>query len=151
MYLRGKGNCQSGSRLNTLWHISNGYRNEWTSRSHCNEMNWYATQKGLNFEAVKNGIKAFLRINFIMSINKLPSLEDYWSTDKCIRNRVIQNMMTRISFQSILQTFHFSNNDNYDKTDKSYKIHPFIEHRNKLFAESLPSNSPFQSVDEHMC
>ena len=53
-------------------------------------------------------------------------------------------------FQSILQNLHFSNNDNDDKTDKSYKIRPVIEHLNKVFAESL-LNSPFQSVDEHMC
>ena len=53
-------------------------------------------------------------------------------------------------FQSILQNLHFSNNDNDDKTDKSYKIRPVIEHLNKVFDESL-SNSPLQSVDKHMC
>ena len=53
--------------------------------------------------------------------------------------------MTRTRFQSILQNLHFSNNNNDDKTDKSYKICPVIEHLNKLFAESL-SNSPFQSA-----
>ena len=58
--------------------------------------------------------------------------------------------MARTRFQSILQNLHFSNNGNDDKTDKSYKIRPVIEHLNKVFAESL-SNSPFQSVDEHMC
>ena len=61
----------------------------------------------------------------------------------------IQNVMTRTRFQSILQNLHISNNDN-DKTEKSYKIRPAIEHLNKVFAESL-SNSPFQNVDEHMC
>ena len=50
----------------------------------------------------------------------------------------------------MLQNLHFSNNDNDDKTDKSYKIRLVIEHLNKVFAESL-SNSPVQSVDEHMC
>ena len=53
-------------------------------------------------------------------------------------------------FQSILQNLHFSNNDNDDKTDKSYKIRPVIEHLNKVFDESL-SNSPLQSADKHMC
>ena len=55
--------------------------------------------------------------------------------------------MTRTRFQFILQNFHFCNNDNDNKSDKSYKIRPVIEHLNKVFAESL-SNSPFQSVDE---
>ena len=31
-------------------------------------------------------MKAFLGINFIIGINKLPALEDYWSTDKCVGN-----------------------------------------------------------------
>ena len=114
------------------------------------ETNRYATQKGRNFETTEDVMKAFLEINFIMGINKLLSLEDYWLIDKCIRNEKIQDIMTRRMFQSILQNLHFSNNDNDSKTDKSYKIHPVIEHLNKLFAESR-SNSPFQSVDEHMC
>ena len=38
-----------------------------------------ATQKGRNFETTEDEMKAFLGINFIMGINKLPSLEDYWS------------------------------------------------------------------------
>ena len=107
------------------------------------ETNGYATQKGRNFETTEDEMKAFLGINFIVGIKKLPSLEDYWSTDKCIGNEKIQNVMTRTRFQSILQNLHFSNNDNDDKTYKSYKIRPVIEHLNKVFAESL-SNSPFQ-------
>ena len=77
-------------------------------------------------------------------------MEDYWSTDKWIGNEKIQKVMTRTRFQSILQNVHFSNNANDDKTDKSYKIHPVIEHLNEVFAESL-LNSLFQRVDEHMC
>ena len=42
------------------------------------ETNGYATQKGRNFETTEGEMKAFLGINFIMGINKLPSLEDYW-------------------------------------------------------------------------
>lgn len=39
-------------------------------------------------------MKTFLGINFIMDINKLPSLKDYWPTDKCIGNENIQKVMT---------------------------------------------------------
>ena len=114
------------------------------------ETNSYATQTGRDFETTEDEMKAFLEINVIMGINKLPSLEDYWSTDKYIRNEKIQGVMTRTRFQSILQNLHFSNNDNDNKTDKSYKICPVIGHLNKVFSGSL-SNSPFQSVDKHMC
>ena len=41
--------------------------------------------------------------------------------------------------------YHFPNNGNGNKTDKSYKFRLVIEHLNKAFAESL-LNSPFQSV-----
>ena len=59
--------------------------------------------------------------------------------------------MIKTRFQSILQTLHFSNNDNGNKTDRSYKIRPVIEHVNKAFAETL-SISPFQSDDDkRMC
>ena len=89
-------------------------------------------------------MKTFLGINFIMGIIKLLSLEDCWSTDKCVGNEKIQNVMARTRFQSILQNLHFSSKDNDDKTDKSYKIRPVIEHQNKVFAECL-SNNLFQS------
>ena len=114
------------------------------------ETNRYAAQKDRNFETMEDEKKAFLWINFILGMNKLPSLEGCWSTDKCIGNEKIQNIMTRTRLQSILQNLHFSSNNNDDKTNKSYKIHPVIEHLNKVFTERL-SNSPFQSVDEHMC
>ena len=114
------------------------------------ETNRYATQEGCNFETTKDEMKAFLGINFIMDINKVPSLEDYWSTGKCIRNEKMENIMTRTRFQFILHNLHFANNNNDNKTGKSYKIHPAIEYLNKLFAESL-SNSLSQNVDEHMC
>ena len=90
----------------------------------------YATRKGRNFETTEDEMKAFLGINFIMGINKLQSLEDCWSTDKCIGNEKIQNVMTRTRFQSILKNLHFSNNDNDDKVDKWHKVRPVIKHLN---------------------
>ena len=97
------------------------------------ELNRYTSQKGHNFETTEDEMKASIGINFTMGINKLPSLEDYWSTDKDIENEKIQN-----------------DNDDSDKIDKSYKIGPVIEHLKKIFAEIL-SNSPIQSIDKHMC
>ena len=67
------------------------------------ETNRYATQKGLNFKTTEDEMKVFRQMNFIMGIHKLPSLEDYWSTDKCIGNEKVQSVITRTRFQSILQ------------------------------------------------
>ena len=44
------------------------------------ETNRSPTQVGRNFETTDTDTKAFLGINFIMGINKSPSLEDCWST-----------------------------------------------------------------------
>ena len=41
------------------------------------ETNRYVTLKGCNFETMEDEMKAFLGINVIKGINKLPSLEDY--------------------------------------------------------------------------
>ena len=57
------------------------------------ETNRYTSQKGCNFETTEDEMKAFLGINFILGINKLPYLEDYWLTNKCLRNEKIQNVM----------------------------------------------------------
>ena len=114
------------------------------------EKNRYAIQNGCNFETTEDEMKEFLGINFIMGVNKLPSLEDYWSTDKFIGNEKIQNIMIKTRFQSILQNLHFSNNGNEDKIDKLYQIRPVIEYLNKVFAECM-LNSLFRSVDKHMC
>ena len=51
--------------------------------------NRYATHKGCNFETTEDEMKAFLGINFIMGINKLPSLQNSWSIDKCTDNENI--------------------------------------------------------------
>ena len=95
------------------------------------ETSKYTTQKGCTFETTEDEMKAFLGINLIMGINKLPSLEDHWSTGKCIGNEKIQDVMTRTRFQSILQNLHFSNNDNDDKADKWHKVRPVIKDLNK--------------------
>ena len=112
--------------------------------------NIYAIQKTCNFETTKDVMKAFVGINFIIGVIKLPSLVDYWSTDKCIINGKIQNAMTRTRFLSILHNFYVLNDHDDDKKDKSNKIRPVIKHPNKLFAESLP-NRLFQRVEEHIC
>ena len=45
------------------------------------ERHRYATQKGCKIETMEDEMKEFLGINFIIGINKIPSLEDYWCTE----------------------------------------------------------------------
>ena len=113
------------------------------------QTNLYATQKGRNFVTNDAEMKAFLGMNSIMSINKLPTIEHYWSTDRFIGNQALRDVMTKSRFKQILQNIHFSNNDTADKVDKGNKVRPLINHFNEAF-QSAMSNSSIQSIDEHM-
>ena len=44
-------------------------------------------------EVTKKELKGFLRINFVMAINKLPTIAEYWIVDNLIGNGGIQKTM----------------------------------------------------------
>ena len=61
----------------------------------------------------------------------------------------LENVMTRLRFESILRNLHFADNNSADKTDRGYKMKPIIDHLNEAFQSAL-SNLENQSIDEHM-
>ena len=81
----------------------------------------------------KGELKAFLGINFVMAINKLPTIFEYWRIDNLIGNDGIQNTMIQNCFCEILQNLHFEDNEKEDKTDKAFKMRPVIDHLNSSF------------------
>ena len=109
----------------------------------------YAHQDRRNFTVTREELKAFLGINFIMAINKLPTIAEYWRVDNPIGNDGFKNTMTRNHFCEILQNSHFADNRNGDKIDKAFKMRPVIDHLNLKFSEVL-SNDSEQSIDELM-
>ena len=113
------------------------------------QTNLYAQQKGRNFIVDNNELKTFLGINYIMAINKLSAIVEYWRVDNLIGNNVFQNTMIQNRFCEILQNLHFAGNMYYDKTDRGFKIRQVVDHLNKKFGEVL-SNNKEQSIDEHM-
>ena len=54
------------------------------------QTNLYAQQKGRNFIVGNNELKAFLGINYIMAINKLSTIVEYWRVDNLIGNNVFK-------------------------------------------------------------
>ena len=66
------------------------------------QTNLYAQQKGRKFTVDNNELKAFLRINYIMAINKSLTMAESWRVDNLIGNDVIQNTMTRNCLCEIL-------------------------------------------------
>ena len=113
------------------------------------QSNLYAHQNGRNFTVLKEELKAFLRINFVIAINKLPTIAEYWRVDNLIGNDGVQNTMIRNRFCEILRNLHFADNRKDDNTDKDFKMRPFIDHRYLKFSEVL-SNDSEQSIDENM-
>ena len=109
----------------------------------------YAYQNGRNFTVTKEKMKAFLGLNFVMTISKLPTIVEYWRVDNLIGNGGIQHTVIRNSFCEILQNLHFADEKKDDKTDKTFKMRPVIDHLNSKFSEVL-SNDSEQSIDEHM-
>ena len=113
------------------------------------QSNFYAPQHRRNFTITKEELKAFLGINFVIAINKLPMIAEYWGVENLIGNDGIQNTMTQNYFCEILQNLHFADNRKDDKTDKAFKMRPVIDYLNSKFSEVL-SNDSQQSIDEHM-
>ena len=57
------------------------------------QTNFYAQEMGRNFTVDNNELKAFLWINYIMNINKLPTIAEYCRVDNLTGNNVTQNTM----------------------------------------------------------
>ena len=92
------------------------------------QSNLNARLDGRNFTVTKEELKAFLGINCVMAISKLPTVAEYWRVDNLIGNDGIQNTMIRNRFCEILQNLHFAENRKGNKTDKAFKMRPVMDH-----------------------
>ena len=94
------------------------------------EINLYAQQNGREFHTNEIEMRAFLGVDYTMSINKLPTIKSYWGCGQFI-------------------IFHFSDNTKDDKSDKGYKVRSFINHFNQNFSNSV-SNYDSQRNEKYM-
>ena len=99
----------------------------------CGQTNIYATQNGREFAINCEEIRAFLGINYIMSISKLPNVKCYCRVNSYLSNDGLRNAITWNRFMNILQNLHFTDNQTADKSDKAYKIHIFMNQLKKAF------------------
>ena len=67
-----------------------------------NQSNLYGQQNGREFKANIDKMKAFLGINHVMTINKLPSIKIYWEWAQYIGKEGIRNVLSRTRFEQIL-------------------------------------------------
>ena len=80
-------------------------------------------RKGAIFLTNHDELKAFLGINYLMGINKLPSFGNYREVDRYIENDGTKNMMTKHRFQDNLQDLHFGNNGYYNKSGEGRVVY----------------------------
>ncbi|XP_053631028.2 piggyBac transposable element-derived protein 3-like [Cherax quadricarinatus] len=109
--------------------------------------NLYATQKDVNtnFNTTSEELMQFVGILIFMSMDTLPSLEDYWSHNHCHPD--ITTVMTSKRFRSLRTAIHI--NDNTKATaDRFHKVRPLFEGLRKACL-TVPG-TPKQSVDEVM-
>ena len=76
-------------------------------------------------------MKAFLAINILMGINRLPCLEMYWSSNSLIGNSRVASIMTCNRFRKILQYFHVADKETEPARDtpeyRLCKVQPVID------------------------
>ena len=88
-------------------------------------------------------IENFLGILFKMGIVKMPSVRDYWKKDTFCES--VASHMSRNRFEFLCRYFHFVDNtdDCIDKSDKAWKIRPFLNALRRNFLKTQP--------DQHQC
>lgn len=99
-------------------------------------------------------MKAFTGINLLMGIVRLPSYGDYWSTNQCLHNPFISNLMSVNQFGWFLGNIHLSDNSlmpdrNNPTYDKLYIVCPFLNMMQANFEKYFNPNCEV-AVDESM-
>ena len=95
-------------------------------------------------------MKAFLGINYIISINKLPTIKSNWKCGQFIGNEGIRNVM---AISRLEDTFYkisiVQKTQKMTKVTNWYKVRSLINHFNQSLTNSV-SNDDSQSIGEHM-
>ena len=116
----------------------------------------YAAQNGRQFQISEEEFRAFLGVNLLMGINKLPTMMSYWSVDEVLGNLLIQKATARARFLEILQNIHFADNHKElqpkesGEYDRAWKLRPLFDHLGKHFQDMLQPEA-HHLMDEHMC
>ena len=103
-------------------------------------------RKGAIFLTNHDGLKAFIGINYLMGINKLPSVGNYWEADYYIVNDGIKNLMTKQRFQDNLQNLHFAHNGYDNKSDEAKALYVIFWDFPDLSHDEICLNMPLWIV-----
>ncbi|XP_020292495.1 piggyBac transposable element-derived protein 4-like [Pseudomyrmex gracilis] len=95
-------------------------------------------------------MKKFLGLIVLMGQVKKDMVHEYWSTDPAIETPFFSKVMSRNRFMQILQTWHFSNNDNIAvNSNRLVKIQPVVDYLKMRFNEVYKPGQQL-SLDEYV-
>ncbi|XP_030760547.1 piggyBac transposable element-derived protein 2-like [Sitophilus oryzae] len=99
-------------------------------------------------------INAFLGINLLMGIKRLPSYKNYWFNAPDLHDSYISSLMSQKRFGWLLGHLHINDNSTMpnrdsDQFDRLYKVQPLLDHLEKAFKNALLP-SEVLALDESM-
>ena len=105
-------------------------------------------------EVALQELKAFLGLLIAMSIHRLPSLRDYWSSDWVLGVPAFSKIMARNRFLEIWSNLHLSDNSKMpqpgdENFDKLFKVRQFLEDLKTNFKVNCHPHRE-QAIDEAM-
>jgi len=95
-----------------------------------------------------NEIRKFIGLQFLMALNKKPTLASYWSGDLVFRQEIFSSpeSLSRDRFQLILNYIRFADPENLEN-DYLAKVRPFLEKVNNICQNTYLPNRQI-SIDE---
>lgn len=99
-------------------------------------------------------LKAYFGFCILMGINRLPAIDDYWSSDQVLHYSPIADRIPRDRFREISRYLHFADNSTLEPRgspghDRLGKVRPVINHLSQRFSDLYKPHREV-SVDEAM-
>lgn len=117
------------------------------------QTNRYATEKNARYwqDMTVPELKAFFGMIIQMAIHKLPTIEEYWSSDSLLQVVEIAETMTLQRFQKILKFLHINDNLGMPRRtdanfDKLCKVRPLVDRLNILCRSTLKQYMPMKPI-----
>ncbi|XP_047488440.1 piggyBac transposable element-derived protein 4-like isoform X2 [Penaeus chinensis] len=92
--------------------------------------------------------RAYLGLQFLMGLQSMPHMQDFWSHDPLISSSIFSQTMSRDRFDAITLALHFVDNKaDHPAVDQLWKLRPVIDVLDKQFSSIFVPNKLI-SVDE---
>ncbi|GFR84564.1 PiggyBac transposable element-derived protein 4-like [Elysia marginata] len=107
-----------------------------------NASNKYTQVYGINRHLFDKDIRMYIGIRIIMGLDPKPCLDDYWSTDTCLRNAFISKTISKAYYKSINRLFHVDEPKNNHASS--------LERVNELLSTLKEKSKDFYNLHENV-